>query len=306
MIATFFNKTKPNITFSLFILLAFSGVLSLFLTYSEDLWELSKKTVKFYLISASLLYFLIFSVKNHRLTLNNSYAGLFFVFILSSFPKLLEYNYQLVSIIPLYFSFFKIYGLYHHVKTQKNIFDSAFWIGVATLLSFWSFLFVILLYASMFINKKNNLRNFLSGVVGFIIPLFLFLTYHFYFDNLQKIYGLLNADILFSFSKYLQYPEIISVVFILFLTLMSFFIITPKTPTISKKFSSIWGLLIIHTIITFAFVGISMCDIITGVLSFCFPVSIVLTILLQNISQIFKNIIFITFIILIIIQVVIV
>lgn len=293
MIATFFNKTKPNVTFSLFVLLAISCGLSSFLLYSEGIKVILEKGIKCFLLGAFLLYMLIFTVENHKLTLKNSYAGLFFVLIFSSFPIITDIDYPVFSIIALSVSFFKIYGLHNHIKTQKNIFDSGFWIGLATLLYFWNILFVILLFVSVLKNEKGNLKNTLSASIGFIAPLFLFFTYCFYFDRLPVFYNLfINVFHTFSFSPYFQYPIIISTILLLLLLLIALIIITPKASVISKKFSLIWTLLLTHFILSCFVIGWSLKKTTTfNILLLSFPLSIILTLLLQNTPKKLKNII---------------
>lgn len=285
MIATFFNKTKPFITIILFLLLAVGCFFIVFIENSAPSYNLFWKGFAFYISNAFNLYMLLFTIKSHKLTLNNSYAALFYLFILLLFAENLVPLNQMISISLLSVVFYKTYTLYRPIKSQKNIFDAGFWLGVAFLFHFWVIIFMALIYMSIFRSKKNSLKNLLTPVIAFIIPPFLLFTYHFYFDNLLAFYKIFPSELSFSIQSYFEFPILISSVFILSLLLLSLFVIYPKALSIGKKFSNFWEILLFHFLLGVLVIGFSSEKNNESIVFLIFPTAIIIAILLQNIGK---------------------
>lgn len=284
MIATFFNKTKPFITISLFLLLA---VGCFFITFFQNpiTYSLFWEGFVFYILIAFVLYMLIFTIKRHKLTLNNSYAALFYLFILLLFTENIVPLNQMISLSLLSVVFYKTYTLYRPINSQKNIFDAGFWLGVAFLFHFWVIVFIALIYMSIFRNKKNSLKNLLTPIIAFVIPPFLLFTYHFYFDSLLAFYKIFPSELSFSTQSYFEFPILISSIFILSLLLLSLFVIYPKALSIGKKFSNFWEILLFHFLLGVLVIGFSSEKNNESIVFLIFPTAIIIAILLQNIRK---------------------
>ncbi|MGB2761334.1 DUF6427 family protein [Maribacter stanieri] len=176
MISSIFEKTKPV---NFIILLVF-----LFLFY----WS-----VQFYLLdstfsevelvpSIGVLAILLFSVfivdfvvKRNKLTGSNSFAILYFTLLFVVFPETLGDNKAIFT------SFFLLLAMRRllSIKSLKNIklkiFDAGLWICISSIFYEWALLYLLLVFAAIYIYEPKNIRNWLviiSVGVCFILILY--------------------------------------------------------------------------------------------------------------------------------------
>ena len=90
----------------------------------------------------------------------------------------------------------KIYSLQSPKKILQKLFDSGFWLGILFILEPFSAVFVILIYAAIFLHQKPIVNNLIVPIIGFLTPLIIYCTYCFWFD---KPYLFTN---LFYFESY--------------------------------------------------------------------------------------------------------
>ncbi len=302
MIATFFEKTGLFSIIGIFILLFILSFLFTFQQYGFHI-ENIENGIKLFLSIGINLYILLFIVKNHKLTLNNTYSGIFFILI----PLALFYNfdidYRIFSTIALFLAFFRIYGLYNTNTIVHTIFLSGFWIGIATLFLPWNSLFLLLIITALFANKIYSAKNILIAFIGWITPLFLVFTYKYWFDkisfenlnevSLQNYFQTQNIQLSFNFFDSL--PNIIASSFIILLLLGALIFISPKAINIGKKFVSTWKILFAHIILSVFISGCTSSSIFNNIV-LAFPLAIVFAILIQNIKREFiKNSILLIF-----------
>lgn len=162
MISSIFEKTKPV---NFIILLVF-----LFLFY----WS-----VQFYLLdstfsevelvpSIGVLAILLFSVfivdfvvKRNKLTGSNSFAILYFTLLFVVFPETLGDNKAIFT------SFFLLLAMRRllSIKSLKNIklkiFDAGLWICISSIFYEWALLYLLLVFAAIYIYEPKNIRNWL-------------------------------------------------------------------------------------------------------------------------------------------------
>ncbi|TDS18657.1 hypothetical protein DFQ03_0365 [Maribacter caenipelagi] len=162
MISSIFEKTKPV---NFIIILVF-----LFLFY----WS-----VQFYLFDLSMsnleiapaigiLTILLFSVfivdfivKRNKLTGTNSFAILFFTLLFVVFPETLGDNNAILT------SFFLLLAMRRllSIKSLKNIklkiFDAGLWICISSVFYEWALLYLLLVFAAIYIYDPKNIRNWL-------------------------------------------------------------------------------------------------------------------------------------------------
>ncbi len=285
MIASFFEKTSPFSTITVFLILFLLSFLISFQEYGIQLESIKKGFYLFLPISISL-YILLFTVKNQKLTLKNNYSAILFVLIVFSLFNNLNINFNILSILPLSFALFKIYGLHNHnTAIQKSIFNSSFWIGLATLFEPWNTLFLLLLLIAVFTYNTNTLKNIATSLLGWITPLFLAFTYVYCFTEISFKDYLLPKNIDFSLNYLISTHNIIPTVFIGIFILISLLFIGPKAVSIGKKFIANWKILFSHFLIAVIVNGYTSEKTIFNALLLAFPLSIIFGILLQNIKK---------------------
>ena len=173
MIANFFNQTRPINFLLLSILVFIIYLVALVNVNSEALDFFFFVKNSFFLVLAIMTVFVInFIIRKNALTEDNSYAILFYILLVSYFPNSFVNEGIFISNFILLLAFRRIYSLRSSIQTKEKIFDSAFWIGIATLFYVWSLFYLVLVYAAIFIFRKIDWRNFIIPLVGVFTPIF--------------------------------------------------------------------------------------------------------------------------------------
>ena len=299
MIANFFNKSKPANIFNILILLFLYYLTATFFTENYEL-SISSLFNKLIILVCLLLLVLIinFIIKKNSLTQDNSYAVLLVVFLLGTFFETMFDNRIVFTNIGLLLGFRKIYSLKSGINTKQKLFDAGFWIGISTIIYSWSILYILLIYVGIVVFRKLSLKNILIPIIGVLTPVFIYFSYHFYFDTFEIFYNKFNIEYSFIFNSYSQQKLLIPLIFLVFSLLVSTIILTPKIVLVSNKLKFLWAVLLNHLLISTIVVVMSPVKSGSEMLFLLFPAAIIITNLLQKSeSSIFKNLILYLFLI---------
>lgn len=247
MIANFFNQTKPInfLVLSLLVLLIFFS--SLIQGYEGDTTLFFFVKYGLFLLAAILTVFVLnFIIRKNALCEDNSYAILFYILLWGLFPNSLLNGGVFVSNFILLFAFRRLYSLRSPLRTQEKIFDSAFWIGIASIFYLWSFLFLLLVYAAIWLFRRADWKNIWIPIVGYITPVFLAYTYLLAFDDVERFIQIWTFDFRLDVSLYNSFDFLWPVVFTGLLLLFSIYPTTRKSLLAKIDFKSTWQLLIVH------------------------------------------------------------
>jgi len=247
MIANFFNQTKPInfLVLSLLVLLIFLSSLIQGYEGETSLFFFVKHGL--FLLAAILTVFVLnFIIRKNALCEDNSYALLFYILLWGMFPNSLLNGGVFVSNFILLFAFRRLYSLRSPLRTQEKIFDSAFWIGIASIFYLWSFLFLLLVYAAIWLFRRGDWKNIWIPIVGYITPVFLAFTYLLAFDDLERFMQIWTFDFHLDISLYNSFDYLWPIVFTGLLLLFSIYPTTRKSLLAKIDFKSTWQLLIVH------------------------------------------------------------
>ena len=247
MIANFFNQTKPInfLVLSLLVLLIFLS--SLIQGYEGETSLFFFVKYGLFLLAAILTVFVLnFIIRKNALCEDNSYALLFYILLWGMFPNSLLNGGVFVSNFILLFAFRRLYSLRSPLRTQEKIFDSAFWIGIASIFYLWSFLFLLLVYAAIWLFRRGDWKNIWIPIVGYITPVFLAFTYLLAFDDLERFMQIWTFDFHLDISLYNSFDYLWPIVFTGLLLLFSIYPTTRKSLLAKIDFKSTWQLLIVH------------------------------------------------------------
>lgn len=300
MIANFFNKTKPVNLFILVLLLFVYYIISISLQITGEFSAiLFLKKLTFFGFYFLFLLILKFIIEKNKLTQDNSYVLFLVVMFLGIFSETIFSNYIVFSNIFLLLSFRKIYSLKSGIKTKIKLFDAAFWIGISTLIYFWSIFYLLLIYIGILIYQKGNFKNFLIPILGFITPIFLYFTYNFYYDNLAFFYSRFNYGIDLDFDSYNSLKLLLPLLFLIPILLWSIITTTPKIVLISNNLKLSWNVLLGHLFLSSIIITLSPLKNGSELFYIIFPSTIIITNSIQKIeSSIIKNILLYLFLIL--------
>jgi len=230
MIANFFSKTKPInfLVLSVIMIIVYIIGLENNLTGDISLILLLEKSV-FTLPIVLLIFILNFIIRKNLLTEDNTYAILLYILMLGFFPNSFFNKSVFFSNFILLFAFRRIYSLRSDIETKKKIFDSAFWIGIASIFYIWSFIYIFLIYGAFWIFRKRNWKNTFLPIIGFVTPVFLLFVYQLMVDDLNKFYELWTFEYSLNFHPYTLTKFFLPIVFLLILGGISIFPTTKKS-----------------------------------------------------------------------------
>ena len=286
MIANFFNQTKP-INFLVLSILVF-------IVYLAALINADSATLNFFffvknglfLFLAILTVFIFnFIIRKNALTEDNSYAILFYILLSIFFPNSFVNDSIFLANFILLFAFRRIYSLRSSIEIKEKIFDSAFWIGIASLFYVWSLVYLVLVYAAIFIFRKIDWRNFIIPLVGVGTPVFLAYTYLLAFDDLERFYNIWKWNFELNLEAYSSTQFLLPLALIGIVALVAVFPTTKRSLLAKIDFKATWTLLITHMLMSLFLVIISPDKNGSELVFLFFPFSILFANYLQVINR---------------------
>jgi hypothetical protein len=255
MLANFLGKSKPINFILLLSLFTCRFVYTSFLLFetSEFNFFTGFKILCLLGLYLSVFFFFNFIVSKNNLTLDNFYAFFIFAILLSFFLPLVGSLKTLIVILIYALFLRKTYSLKSPKKILQKLFDCGFWLSILFIVTPFSALFAVLIYASVFLHQKLTIRNIIAPGIGFLTPILLYFTYCLWFGQLYLFTNLFYFEIPPSLSLYSN-PTIywITVVILIFSTI-AIILKSPKTFSISNSFKKSWILLILNLLVVLLF-----------------------------------------------------
>jgi hypothetical protein len=256
MLANFLGKSKPINFIVLLLLFICAFFLNLFNTFSTEDFSLIffiEKAILFGLFIV-VFFFVNFIISKNNLTFDNSYAFLFYLLIVSFFLSYL-YNFQslVVCLVNLFF-LRKIYSLQTLKDLFKKLFDAGFWLGIMCIFNPFSIVFFLFILAALIVHKRVRFQTIIIPVIGLIIPAFLLFTYSFWFDKIDQFTNNFLLYTTYNFSLYEENRFFVPLLMISIVAISAIFVKTGRALSVSNGFKKNWILLLIHLLISIAFI----------------------------------------------------
>lgn len=246
MLANFFSKSKP---------VNFMIIIILFLVYySVDMLVYRSLDVGLELLIQIPMYLVVFFLYNfiiskNRLTKDDSYAFLLFVIGLGCLPHLDLHVFTLLEYFLLFLFLRKVYSI-RWKRLNEKLFDSGLWLGVLFLMSPEYVLYSLLLLLALILFVKVTFRTLFIPILGFLTPLFLLFTYHFWLDSTSTFYELFTWHFSPGLASYNTLFYIVSLSFFGTITGVATLLRSGRVFSVSNRFKSIWILLLVHLLIS--------------------------------------------------------
>jgi hypothetical protein len=250
MITSVFKKSTPlNIALVVVLLLIF-----FFMYQSRDLFTTIftngfSKTAILVLLLLTSFFLVNFTVKKNNLTKNSSYTILFFLLFLIVFPSIFNNLNLLLANFFLLLAIRRLISLQTLKAPKEKIFDASIWIFIASLFHFWSILFILLVYISIFFHVSRDFRNWLLPFVAFFATVIIFLFSALAFDKSWITYLINQTQTNFQLDYFTNNYQKIAlsffVVIVLYFLLSLVFSLTNKPLILQASYKKmIFGLLI--------------------------------------------------------------
>jgi hypothetical protein len=176
MISSIFEKTKPInfIIVLVFLFLFYWSVQFYLLDYTFTDIEIAPSVVVLSILLFSV-FVVDFIVKRNKLTGSNSFAILFFTLLFVVFPETLGDSNAVFTSFFLLLSMRRLLSIKSLKNIKLKIFDAGLWICISSIFYEWAILYLLLVFAAIYIYDPKNIRNWLVLLsVGFIFYMILY------------------------------------------------------------------------------------------------------------------------------------
>lgn len=178
MISNFFSKSRPvhHIVVSVLLLLVF--VLSRLNVFPERLSLLFfLKQLGLFFVGLLTIFVFDFLVSRNGLTKKNSYNIILFVLFFAILPQTLLSPRLLFANLFVLLALRRLVSLRSPKEIKKKLFDASFWIALATLFYFWSWVFFIMVFAALLVYVIADVKNYLIPFVGVLAVAVIAISY---------------------------------------------------------------------------------------------------------------------------------
>ena len=230
MLANFFDKSKPInfiVITGLFLLYFFLWTFNTIPTEDLSLNFLLKESV-FLLLFIVLFSFFSFVNSKNRLSLDNTYAFLLFVTLFGVFPETFRDLNVLIFNIVAFLFLRKIYSFRTPTTVFSKLFDAGFWCGLLFILNSFSAVFFLLIYIGIYLYQKVTIRTVIIPILGFVVPVFLYFSYCFWFDEVADFNQLFYLYTSYDYGSFITGSLFLSLMFVGEVALIAVLIRTPK------------------------------------------------------------------------------
>ncbi len=175
MISSIFGKTKPiNYIIVLSFLFVFYWFVHFFVfdrVYPPP--QLLLQTAVLVLLMFS--FFVVnFILKRNKITGTNSFALLFYVLLIVIFPETIADNNAIFCSFFLLLAIRRLISMRSLKNVKPKIFDGSIWILVSSLFYDWALLFMLLVFAAIYIYEPKNFRNWLVPMAAIFAACMIF------------------------------------------------------------------------------------------------------------------------------------
>ncbi|NER18924.1 hypothetical protein GWK10_17045 [Spongiivirga citrea] len=150
------------------------------------------------------IFLIDFISKRNSLTKQNSYVILLFLLFIALFPSIFLDWRVILSNILIILAIRRTISIRSLSDVKRRLFDATFWIVLATLIYFWSILFLLLVFITILLYVSEDYKNWLVPPLTVLLTSFLIFTILFLSNNLELIDTLLGNRKNFDFSPYLS------------------------------------------------------------------------------------------------------
>lgn len=167
MISSIFGKTKP---INYIIVLVFLFVFYWFWHAMMSTMPSESEVFALKLLASAVLLLSVFVadfiVKRNKLTEPNSFAILFYAILVLVFPETLLDNDAVFCSLFLLLTSRRLISIRSLKNIKLKIFDATVWVMVSSVFYDWAILYLLLVFAAIYIYEPKNIRNWMVPFAG--------------------------------------------------------------------------------------------------------------------------------------------
>ena len=195
-------------------------------------------------------------INKHSLLRQSTWFPLFFFLLLSTCrPSLVGFYPALVASFFLVLSINRLFSSYMKEKALSELFDTGFFIGIATLFYLPAISFIIFIGAGLFTLRTLNWRDWIVSLIGFLLPFLFTYTYNLvFYPNYGWFAKISNQFTYHKINLSFSWEQILVMVIVLFSALLSLWFFVNKITENVVKAQKAWSLMVwfsVASLITF-------------------------------------------------------
>jgi len=286
MITSIFSKSKPiNFLIVFFITLLAFVVANVNTNEGEVNLHFIFSRFAFFLFCYLSILMLNFIAGKNNLTQKNSYEILLYSLFILMIPQSIIDDKILISNFFILLALRRILSLRSQISLKKKLFDTSFWIGVATLFYFWAILFFFLIYAVLMLFTDNKIKNWIVPFTGITSVFLISISYSIIVHG--NIFEAFNTvpQISFDFSSYNSIKYIVAITIIMSFGVWASIFYLNALKKKMKKFRPVLKAIFVMLIIAFVVMVIAPQKNGSEFLFLFPPLSIVMTNYIEKIKE---------------------
>ena len=222
MISSIFGKTKP---INYIIVFSFLFVFYWFVHFFIFDNPYSVAYIGFQTIILGVLFFSIFIVdfivKKNNLADDNSFSMLFYAMLIVLFHETLMDVDAIFCSLFLLFAIRKLFSIRSLKNIKFKIFDATLWVMISSLFNEWAVLYLVLVFATIYIYEPNNIRNWLVPFAATFTVFMISYTILILANNSGYLFKHYQFSLQFNTAYFLEWGSSIRRIFYLILTLFT-------------------------------------------------------------------------------------
>ena len=244
MITSIFNKSKP-----INLIIASSVVVLWFIVNGfVSGFEFNLKSIIVLFTALSSVIVIDFISKKNQLSTQNSFIVLFFTLCFSFYWVSATDHHILFANLFILLALRKLISLKSFKNSNQKLFDATLWIAIASLFYFWSVLFLILVYISIFIYAAENYKHFLIPFVSIFVVYSIVNCFNLFFN--ESLYQYTNLPINFDFTTVFTLQNSVILITLSLLLICSILFLNSSIQLYTKKNKKSYALVAITVIIS--------------------------------------------------------
>ena len=229
MITSIFNKSKP-----INLIIASSIVVFWFIANGFTFgFEFNLNSIIVLFTALSSVIVIDFISKKNQLSNKNSFIILFFTLCFSFYWVSATNHHILFANLFILLALRKLISLKSFKNSNQKLFDATLWIAIASLFYFWSVLFLILVYISIFIYAAENYKHFLIPFVSIFVVFSIVNCCNLFFN--ESLYQYTNVPINIDFSMLFTIKNILILAILSLLLVSSIIFLNSSIQLFTKK-----------------------------------------------------------------------
>lgn len=215
MLTSFFSKSKPVNTIVVLLYMTIGFIVVNINSFSDRYSALQiLKIIGLWLLYIFTMFVLNFISQKNELTRLTSYRILLFGAFTLAFPEALTNPKIIISGVFIMLSIRRILSLRSGLHMERKLFDAGLWIMFATLVFFWSHVFVLVLFGALIFYGKSSWRYWFIPVLSVATVAILTTCYVLYINEDSSYILNIIDDASFDFRQYSLIKIVLPIAFV--------------------------------------------------------------------------------------------